>query len=555
MNEAAGLVPGGRVGNYTLVQKLRDGGMASLFLAKRTGVHGFTRPVAIKVVHAHLSGQSEFVQMFVDEALLSSHLSHPNIVHVEEFGELTDGRCFLAMEYIDGCSLSEWSRLMRKQDGGGDFRLVTHIGMRVAEALQAAHTALDANGEGLGVVHRDVSPGNILLSRRGHIKVVDFGIAKSTLRNEHTVESLKGKLRYMSPEQARGTELDVRTDVYSLALVMWELLVGRRMFNAKRDLALLDEVRDPKIVPPSEHVDGIPPELDAVLLKALSAAPDDRYATARDFGRALREAVPSASEVEAADIAALVGTIPQRNVDRATMTGTGTGSVSLVSRNTPTKTGPVDVVAPARDGLALGVPVDFPIATAELEPSIPPPPEGARTKRHLLAIAAAALVMLGVLVVALGNEDETPSVASPPEDSAQARTQMEPQTIETAAVDPNPEGPSLDPRRVVPSTDVPTVEPGAMAPVGLPPARRWGTKMRRWTPMMGTPRPRMWGQMAPSVMTPTVSLAMSTAMAEPTRMETRAGTTLLAGEDDEDPLPRRVTMETGTRVQGTLLAD
>ncbi|MFT5358822.1 MAG: serine/threonine protein kinase, partial [Polyangiales bacterium] len=462
-------------------------------------------------------------------------------------GELADGRCFLAMEYIDGCSLSEWSRVMRKQEGGGDFRLVTHIGIKVAEALQAAHTALDAKGDSLGVVHRDVSPGNVLLSRRGHIKVVDFGIAKSSLRTEDTAESLKGKLRYMSPEQAQGADLDVRTDVYSLALVMWELLVGRRVFSAKRDMALLNEVRAPRIVPPSEHVDGIPPELDAVLLKALSPLAEDRYATSRDFARALRGAVPSASAVEAADIAALVGTIPQRNVDRATMTGTGSGSISLVSRTTPTRESTIDA-APLSGDVPLGVSMDFPIATADLEPDVASP-EGARSKRHLLAVAAVAVVLLSGLVMILATKDAT-AVASPAELIPVVDTENE------ANVNPTLSPSATDLERTAPQ--VPQATPQIIpetAPVGLPPRSQWGRNA-----------PGMTGREAPSTMVAAASMRATAPVVvnmvapidtEPsaTRMETRAGTTLLAGEEDQDSQPRRVTMGTGTRIQGTLLAD
>src|SRR5690606_25444124 len=151
----------------------------------------------------------EFAQMFVDEAILGSHLSHPHIAHVEAFGE-DHGVCYLVMEYIDGCSLTELAQHLKAREERLDVTVAVHIAVRVAEALHAAHEALDSHGRPPGVVHRDVSPGNILLSKRGNIKVVDFGIAKSEVQHTDTTGSFKGKLRYMSPEQAHGYDVDRR---------------------------------------------------------------------------------------------------------------------------------------------------------------------------------------------------------------------------------------------------------------------------------------------------------------------------------------------------------
>ena len=243
--EGAGLDrPLPTIGGFEIVERLRDGGMASLYLGRRSGARGFSRPVAIKVVHPHLTSRPELLQMFVDEALLGSHLSHPNIVHVEEFGE-DAGQYFLVMEYIDGCSVSELRRHMRKSEKVVDPVVAAFIGAEAARGLHHAHEATDADGRSLGVVHRDVTPGNILLSRAGHVKVIDFGIAKSGFRREHTVDSLKGKFRYMSPEQASGKALDRRSDIYSLGLVLWELLTMRRAISADAELALLERGAQP----------------------------------------------------------------------------------------------------------------------------------------------------------------------------------------------------------------------------------------------------------------------------------------------------------------------
>ncbi|MBX7194447.1 MAG: protein kinase [Sandaracinaceae bacterium] len=271
--------------------------MATLFLARRSGVAGFSRHVAIKVVHPHLAEDPSFIRMFVDEALLSARIQHPNVVHVEELGE-EKGTYFLVMEYVHGSALSTMLGTLARQDRRLAPELAVHIAMKVADGLDAAHELLDDKGQRLGVVHRDVSPQNVLLSATGHVKLIDFGIAKAAGQGRRTeTGSLKGKVRYMSPEQAFGQPIDRRTDLYALAIVLWEMLTMQRMFKGTNDLALLDEVRNPKILPPSAYSAELPPELDRVILRALSRDREQRPRTARDFRNQLQEAFPAASTV------------------------------------------------------------------------------------------------------------------------------------------------------------------------------------------------------------------------------------------------------------------
>jgi serine/threonine protein kinase len=271
--------------------------MATLFLARRSGAAGFSRHVAVKVVHPHLAEDPSFIRMFVDEALLSARIQHPNVVHVEELGE-QNGTYFLVMEYVHGSALSTMLGALARQDRRLSPELAVNIAMKVADGLDAAHELVDDKGQRLGVVHRDVSPQNVLLSATGHVKLIDFGIAKAAGQGRRTeTGSLKGKVRYMSPEQAFGQPIDRRTDIYALAIVLWEMLTMQRMFKGTNDLALLDEVRNPHILPPSALSPELPPALDRVILGALSRDREQRPRTARDFRNQLQEAYPAAATV------------------------------------------------------------------------------------------------------------------------------------------------------------------------------------------------------------------------------------------------------------------
>jgi serine/threonine-protein kinase len=298
--------PGQRVGDYEIVAKLREGGMATLFLARRTGAAGFSRHVAIKVVHPDLANDEQFRQMFLDEALLSSRIDHPNVVHVEELGQ-HEGAHFLTMEFVHGCSLSQLQRALLARGRRLAPAFATRIAMHVADGLHAAHETLDDSGRPLNVVHRDVTPENILLAYGGHVKLIDFGIAKAYGRKHRTMDGLlKGKFRYMAPEQAYGKPVDRRVDIYQLGIVLWEMLTLRRLFSAERDVELLASVQKPNVVPPSSLVDRIPPALDAAVMCALSPDPRRRPPDAQSFARMLGKAVPAAHEVDSGALRALL---------------------------------------------------------------------------------------------------------------------------------------------------------------------------------------------------------------------------------------------------------
>jgi len=307
---------GDKVGDYEIVAKLKAGGMATLFLGRRGGAAGFSRHVAIKVVHEHLAADDTFVQMFVDEALLSSKIHHPNVVHVEELRKV-DGRYFLVMEYVHGCALSALLNALRRQKRTFAPELATHVACEVAAGLHAAHEATDADGSPLGVVHRDVSPQNVLLSYKGHVKLIDFGVAKAAGRATQTTGgSLKGKIRYMAPEQAFGRPVDRRADVYALGVVLWEMLTGRRAFTADNELALLEKVRHPDVPPAREHSPSVPEALDAVIRRAMAEDPADRFASCKAMRKALAKAVPAALALDDSDLSHLLGHVMGDTIER-----------------------------------------------------------------------------------------------------------------------------------------------------------------------------------------------------------------------------------------------
>ncbi|MCC7538555.1 MAG: serine/threonine protein kinase [Deltaproteobacteria bacterium] len=300
---------GRRVGDYEVVARLKAGGMATLYLARRHGAAGFSRHVAIKIVHPHLSEEPNFREMFVDEALLSARIDHPNVVRVEELGEV-EGTYFLVMEYVHGCSLGTLSRELAARKRRLSPEIAVHIITRVADGLHAAHETLDDDGHSLGIVHRDVSPPNILLSYRGEVKLIDFGIAKARGRRQQTATGeFKGKFSYMSPEQACALPVDRRTDVYALGILLWEMIAGRRLFDAADDVEVLERVRKPYVPAPSTITPTVGPDLDAVVLDALAFRKEARPQTALELRQRLLEALPSAASIDHTHVAALLAAV------------------------------------------------------------------------------------------------------------------------------------------------------------------------------------------------------------------------------------------------------
>jgi serine/threonine-protein kinase len=265
-------------GHYLLVERIGVGGMATVYRAVADGPEGFRRQVVIKRVRRDLRSGPEFARMLAGEARVSALLNHPNIVQVYEFGEVS-GEYYLAMEYVDGVDLAWLHRQCAAAARPLPLGLTCFIVARVATALAYAHD-LRSEGRPLQVIHRDVSPSNIMLARSGAVKLLDFGIAKAAggLHSEETVSGvLRGKVGYLSPEQVAGRPLDRRADIFALGTVLHEALTGQRLFRGPDDLATINLIREGVIMPPSQRRADVPPGVDAITMKMLERDPDRRY--------------------------------------------------------------------------------------------------------------------------------------------------------------------------------------------------------------------------------------------------------------------------------------
>lgn len=282
-------------GKYLLDRKLAEGGMAEIFLARpaptAAGAGVRPGPFVVKRLFSHHSAEDEFVRMFKNEARLASRLKHPNIVDIFDEGEL-DGSFFLAMEFINGEDLRSIAQQSDTMNRRPPIAVVGRIIMDILAGLHYAHTLTDDNGKPLGVVHRDVSPQNILVTYDGVVKIIDFGIAKATMaqENEQTQAGMvKGKYAYMSPEQARSARLDGRSDVFSVGILLWELVTWRRLFKRGTDLATMVAVAEEPVPSMLLLTPDCPQELDDVVQKALAKEADQRYSSAKEFAEALAD--------------------------------------------------------------------------------------------------------------------------------------------------------------------------------------------------------------------------------------------------------------------------
>ncbi len=297
---------GSRLGPYELVAELGAGGMARLFVGQRRGPGGFSRRVAIKVLHPEWEGSRDVIHMFLDEARLSACVQHPNVVQVEELGE-QDSQHYIVMQHIDGVALSELMRGFATRRQLIPVEVAVAIAAQVADGLHAAHESKDEHGEHLNLVHRDVSPQNILIDAQGHVKLIDFGVAKARDRLAITSPGeVKGKLAYMSPQQLANTHIDRQIDVFALGVVLWEMLTLRRLFHRETDLDTIIAIRQATIDPPSRFRGDLPPNLDDVMLTMLARKLEERFGTTAAVRRALLISCPQAQTIEASVLGAVV---------------------------------------------------------------------------------------------------------------------------------------------------------------------------------------------------------------------------------------------------------
>jgi serine/threonine protein kinase/Flp pilus assembly protein TadD len=283
----AGDDAGQRFGDFVLVDRIAQGGMAELFLAKRRGVEGFEKTVAIKRILPELSWNREFVSMFINEAKIAARLSHPNIVQIFDFGKI-DTYYFIAMEYVHGENLRDILKRSAERGVKISAEIAASIIARACAGLDHAHRKTDETGRPLRIIHRDVSPQNVLVSYDGDVKVVDFGIAKAAAESpEATRGVLKGKLAYLSPEQVSGANLDARSDIFATGLVFYELLVGRKLFDKNDPAEILDAIMHIDSAQVAKSVPNLDRSLREVLRRSLHVDPNQRYNSASEMQAAI----------------------------------------------------------------------------------------------------------------------------------------------------------------------------------------------------------------------------------------------------------------------------
>jgi serine/threonine protein kinase len=275
-------------GKHLLLERISVGGMAEVFKAKTFGPDGFEKIVAIKRILPSMAEDQDFISMFIDEAKIAGQLSHANICQIFELGKIGSSH-FIAMEYVQGKDVLQIQNRFRRLRKQMPLPMAALIAAKICEGLDYAHRKCDKNNQPLNIIHRDVSPQNILVSYEGEVKIIDFGIAKAVSRSSKTQAGvLKGKFGYMSPEQVRGLPLDRRSDTFAIGTLLWEMCTDERLFAGPSDFAVLEKVRNATVPPPSSHNPMIPPELEAIIMRALKRDPLERYQWSAEMQEALQ---------------------------------------------------------------------------------------------------------------------------------------------------------------------------------------------------------------------------------------------------------------------------
>jgi serine/threonine protein kinase len=301
------------IGRYELLHRLGHGGMATVYLGRAIGTAGFEKLVAVKVIHPHLANEPDFVEMFLDEARIAARIRHPHVVEILDLGR-EDDVFFMVMEYIEGDTLSTLLRELKKTGELLPVQAVLQMIADACEGLACAHDLVDPDGVPYHLVHRDVSPHNLLVGLDGRVSVVDFGIMKAAGKRSTTLTGqLRGKLPYMSPEQARGQPIDRRTDVFALGAVMWELLTNTRLISGETESEILAHVSDFQLPDINELRGDLPPAVHRVLQRALAADLERRYADAHEMIRDVRSALRAVETSE--DPRRAISTVVKRHFE------------------------------------------------------------------------------------------------------------------------------------------------------------------------------------------------------------------------------------------------
>ncbi|MCZ6805688.1 MAG: serine/threonine-protein kinase [Deltaproteobacteria bacterium] len=292
-------------GKYEVLELAGEGGMAKVYRGQTLGAAGFTRPIAIKRVLAPLSQNPEFLKMFVEEARVVSELEHPNIAQIHDFDRDRAGEYYLVLEWVDGLTLAEWREAYRKNGRQTPWHLVAAIGIEVLKALHAAHVHVDRSGNPAPIFHRDVTPQNAMVSKCGVVKLTDFGLARAMDRSSITKPGfVKGKIAYLAPELTYEADPSAQTDLFSVGVVLWEVLAGEKLFKGKDPVKVVGFIRDMEIPSLAEMREDVPARLREIIERALQREPTDRYRTAHAMGRDLAALLRATQEPTDSDVIA-----------------------------------------------------------------------------------------------------------------------------------------------------------------------------------------------------------------------------------------------------------
>ncbi len=452
-----------QLGKYQLIRKLATGGMAEVFLAKAAGPMGFEKTLVVKRILPHLAEDPSFVEMFLSEAKLAAQLNHPNIVQIFDFGE-ADGEYFLAMEYIDGPNLRVLLKRATQQGMALPPALCARLIASACEGLAFAHDFADpSTGELLGLIHRDISPDNVLVSRQGAVKVVDFGIAKAAGQSHKTQSGvIKGKLAYMPPEQIRAKPLDRRVDVYALGVVLYELLTGNKPFEATTDASLMQSILFEPLVPAAQHRPDLPEALLRILDRALSKDREQRYPDCLALSAELEEFILSVGKpVTTQQIVQLVAQVSPQGEPPVPTPQPGTPRSGSKPSGTPVHTpapAAVDsgLIKPHTEPLIIertqqletpSKPAKAPVTGPKASPTEGSPPAAGNSKKWIPALAGVGLLLIGGGYM-LFRPDATPAPEpTPPKPPVMAEAPSTPPepSVKPAAVEPAPPPPAVEP--------------------------------------------------------------------------------------------------------------
>ena len=448
------------VGRYAIYGEVAAGGMATVHFGRLVGQVGFSRTVAIKRLHPQFAKDPDFVTMFIDEARLAARIQHPNVVPTLDVVALED-ELFLVMEYVQGEALSKLIRAARRRQETMPPPVALSIMAGALHGLHAAHEAKSERGTPLNIVHRDISPQNILVGTDGVARVLDFGVAKAAMRATSTRDGqMKGKVSYMAPEQMRGRGVDRRTDIFAAGIVLWEALTGRRLFDGNDPGEVLAKLLEDPIPLPSSVEPSLPQKLDAVVMKALERDVSLRYATARDFATALEEVSRPAFPREVGEwVETVGGDALSRRAEQVAEIESVSSHVGPQVHSPPDSLPAAEVTSQVTSPSEVRHSMVSQPSHASVPSAVAPAPKRGPLIAVLLGVAAALGIAFVVLLVALVGRQRSPSVEAVSTGAAPS-----PPPVQTMA-------PAVPPQPAVSevaSAPEPVAAPSASAPVAKP---------------------------------------------------------------------------------------